>query len=206
MDTNEVSANVNPNVMPKEMLFRFKKDKLGNKRANIKLETVEVPSAQGVVTILKTGGKQLELLLEVCADTVRSVLADHVSDEKFDAASFDFNQISWEAIANMAKEDRRSSAIAKEVWEGFVADYIDIMPALTGKSMEQVTLATEVFVKKMVPVKTRKGALSKLQDQIALYLDKSTKAEEFSDIIELLNRRIETYLAADDPQVLEENL
>jgi hypothetical protein len=204
--TQEVVANANPLVQLKEFTFRFKKDKLGNKRANVKCESVPTPSAQGIVAILKAGGKQLELLEEICADTVRSVLSDFVSDENFNPESFDFKQVSWEAIANMPKEDRRSSSIAKEVWEAFAADYIEIMPALTAKSLEQVTLATEIYVKKMAPIKTQKGALNKLKDQLTLYVDKSQKAEEFMEIIELLNRRIETYLKADDPQLLAQNL
>jgi hypothetical protein len=204
--TQEVTVNTNKFVDTKEMLFRFKKDKLGNKRPNVKCEAVPVPSVEGIVEIFKAGGKQLELLQEVIADTVRSVLSDFVSEENFDPAKFDFKQISWEAIANMPKEDRRSSSIAKEVWEAFAADYIEIMPGVAGKTKEQVSLATEVYVKKMAPLKTQKGALGKLKDQLTLYTDNSQKAEEFQEIIELLTRRIDTYMKADDPTLLAANL
>jgi hypothetical protein len=201
--TEAIVANSNPNVIPREMSFRFKKDKLGNKRANVKCESVPVPSAQGIVSILETGGKGLELLIEVCGDTVRGVLGEFVGeDASFNPETFDFNKVSWEAIANMPKEDRRSSAIPSDVWEGFVTDYLAVMPGLTGKSVEQVTLATEIFVKKMAPIKSRKGALGKLKEQLAMYAQTS-KAEEFQEILDLLTRRTDAYLAADDPAVLE---
>lgn len=199
----EVIANTDQNVIPREFLFRFNKDKLGNRRNTVKCESVPTPSAQGIIKILETGGKQLDLLLEVCANTVRSTLSEFVGeDEAFDPNNFDYSKISWEAIANMSKEDRRSSSIPSEVWEAFVNDYISVMPGLTGKSVEQITLATEIFVKKMAPIKSRKLALGKLKEQLALY-SQTPRAEEFSDILELLTRRTNTYLEADDPATLE---
>lgn len=201
-----IVANTDPNVSGKEMNFRFKKDEFGNKRANVKCENVPVPNAQGIIAILEAGGKQLELLIESCGDVVRSVLADYVGqDQKFDPATFDFSKVSWEAIANMPKEDRRSISIPTEVWEAFVKDYIATMPAISGKTAEQCELATQVYVKKMTPVKGNKVALGKLKEALALYTQQP-KAEEFSDILELLTRRCENYLAAEDPAVLAENL
>jgi hypothetical protein len=170
-----VYVNANPNVDGKEFLFRFKKDKLGNKRANVKCENVPVPSAEGIVEILRAGGKQLELLQEVVSDTVRGVLADYVSDENFAWEKFDVKQISWEAIANMPKE---------------------------GKTERQVTLASEVYIKKMAPLKTDKPTLEKLKGQLAIYAENSQRAEEFQEILDLLLRRIDTYMRADDPAEL----
>jgi hypothetical protein len=201
-----IVANANPLVDTKTFEFRFKKDKLGNKRANVKCEAVPVPSAEGLVEILTKGGKELELLLEVAADTVRSVLADIVgSNEDFDPAKFDFSAVLWEKVANMPKEDRRSSAIATEIWEGFVADYIAYMPGATAKTLEQVTLATEIYVKKMAPIKSNKTLLGKLKEQIALYSN-SPNAEQFQEVIELLVRRTDNYLTANEAVILEENL
>ena len=205
-ETKAVVANTNPNIIPKEMNFRFKKDDLGNKRANVKCENVPTPSAQGIIAILEAGGKQLDLLIEVAADTVRSVLSDYVgSDQAFDPEKFDYSKVSWEAIANMPKEDRRSVSIPEETWKAFVEDYIQVMPGVSGKSKEQCELATQVFVKKMLPVKGNKVALGKLKEVLAIY-SQQPKAEEFSDIMELLIRRCDNYLAAEDPAVLAENL
>jgi hypothetical protein len=201
----EIVANVDPTIDTKEMVFRFKKDKLGNKRANVKFDRVPVPSAEGFVEILKAGGKQFELLQDAAADTIRSVLADFVSDENFDASKFDLAKVSWEAIANMPKEDRRSSAIDPSIWEGFVADYIALMPGLTGKPLEAIQLATEIYVKKMVPVRSNKNALKKLEGQLALYSE-SANAENFQEVLELLTRRITNYLSVDDPVILADNL
>jgi hypothetical protein len=106
----------------------------------------------------------------------------------------------------MPKEDRRSSTIDPSVWAAFADDYMAIMPALTGKSQDKIKLAIEMYVKKLTPIKTRKQALSTLGTQLALYTDNSKRAEEFIDILQLLTRRIDSYMKADDPKVLEEAL
>lgn len=205
--TPQVVANSNPAIDRKEFTFRFKKDKLGNKRANVKCENVPVVSAEGVIEILRAGGKELEVLLEVVSDYTRSILAEFVSDEVFNQDTFEYDKkLAWKTIANMPKEDRRSSAIDKEIWEGFTSDYIEIMPALTGKTKDQVTLATEVYVKKLVPLKSDKKTLAKLKDQLTIYADSSKKAEDYQEVLELLTRRIQTYMEADDPAVLAANL
>lgn len=204
--TDPIVANVDENISFKEMNFRFKKDEFGNKRANVKCDKVPVPSVNGLISVIQKGGKELDLVLDSMADVIRSVLADKVGeDQKFDPETFDYKAVSWEAIANMPKEDRRSVSIPTETWEAFVKDYIEVMPGISGKTKEQCELATQVYVKKMLPVKGNKNALTKLKEVLALY-SQQPKAEEFGDIMELLIRRCDNYLAAEDPAVLAENL
>lgn len=189
----------------KETTFRFKKDKLGNQRPSIKM-SIPVLTPQGVVKILESGDqKQWDLLQEACYDVVRDTLAGFVAEESFNAETFDISKLFWHAIANMPKEDRRSSQIPEEVWAAFVADYIAVMPGLTGKTAKQVENATEVFVRKMVPVKTNKPVLGKLKEQIALYASQPS-AEQFTEIVDLLVRRCDSYLAADDLEAIVGNL
>ena len=59
--------NFDNKVDLKEFKFHYKKDELGNKRETTELR-LPVPSVEGVVSILETGGKGLELLLNVIAD------------------------------------------------------------------------------------------------------------------------------------------
>jgi hypothetical protein len=201
-----ITANVDKLIDTREMEFRFKKDKLGNKRPNVKFDKVPVPSVEGVIAILQNGGKEWELLQDAIADTVRSVLGDFVADDlELDPSKFDLSKVSWQAIANMPKEDRRSSSIPSEVWEAFVGDYTSVMPQLTGKKQAAVELACEIFVKKMAPVKTNKNALNKLKEQLSIYSG-TANAEQYGEILELLVRRTDNYLKMDDPAVLAENL
>lgn len=211
MATESTSQIANPTVNDllenKEMIFRFKKDKLDVKRPNVELKQVPVPSVKGLAAILNKGGKGAELLIEAAYDVVRSVVAGIVADDKnVSDANFPWSKVSWDAIANMEKADRRSVTISDETWADFVTEYMAIMPALTNKGKDAIELATQVFVRKLVPVKSNKEALTKLQGQLAIFMENTKKGEDFSDILELLVRRLDNYLKADEPQILAENL
>lgn len=201
-----ITVNADKTVDIADFSFRFKKDKMGNQRPKVELK-LPVPSYEGIVAILEAGGKQLDLLRDAIYDVVRSVAADIVADnEKISQENFPVDKISWKAIAEMPKEDRRSSTIAKEVWEAFAADYLEVMPGVTNKSVEAIGNAVEVYLKKFSIVKGRKDVLGKLKEQLGLYMEHSKKAEEFQEILDLLFKRIETYMAADDVEALVANL
>lgn len=205
-DKVAIHANVDANVDYKECVFRFKKDNLGNKRDNVEGK-IPVPSVQGLVTIIETGGKQLDLVLESLYDVVRSVAQEKVSNDE-NIKSLDqipFKELSWEAIANMSKEDRRANAIPAEQWAAFTKKYIEVMPGMTSKPVEAITNHTVVYVKKFAQFKTDKETLRKLKTMLGLF-GETAGAEEFSDILELLNKRADTYLAADDVAALRANL
>jgi hypothetical protein len=195
MNANTVVANTNPLIEARDFTFRFKKDKLGNKRANVELR-IPVPSAEGLANIVTEGGKPLECLIDIASDFIRTQVAAWVSDaenasqDTFDAAKFDFS-----FLANLPKEDRRSAAIPTETWEEFVKDYISVMPGRTGKSAEAVGLAAEIFAKKLLPAKTNKPVLEKLKQQLSIYSESET-AEQFEEVLSFLIRRLDAYLAA----------
>jgi len=188
-----------------DVTFRFKKDKMGNKRADVKAR-IPVLTQEGVANILTSGDlKQWALLEEAMYDVVRSTMASDVADENFNLDCYDLTKLTWEKIANMPKEDRRSSQISEEQWAAFAVNYQAVMPALTSKTAEQVKNATEVFVRKLVPVKTNKGLVGKLKEQLAIYSSQPS-AEQFTDILDLLVRRCDTYLAEDDMAAIVGNL
>lgn len=203
----EIHVNADKTVDFVKASFRFKKDKLGNKRENVELDNLPLPSYEGIVGILEKGGKELELLRDAMYDVVRGVVSDWVgADDKNTAKTFDPAQWTWEKIANMPKEDRRSVTIPEEVWKAFAEDYLNVMPGATGKSKEAVANAVEVYLKKFSIVKTNKPVLQKLKEQLGIYMETSKNAENYEEILELLTRRLDTYLAADDVQALISNL
>lgn len=205
----DVMINVDQTVTPTKFTFRFKKDKLGNKRANVDIENAPVPSPQGIVQIMKNGGKEVELLMEVMADTVRSVIGDWIgADENNGAKNFDPAKFTWSAIANMPKEDRRTVTISEEQWTEFSKKYLEIMAGVSGKNAEQLSNAIQLFKGKLALVKTNKAVLGKLKDQLVLFVENldDQSQDQFADILEMLLRRAETYLAADDVAKLTENL
>ena len=199
--TTEINTN-EPTVLQK-FVFRFKKDKLGNKRAPVELN-LPVPTISGIVGILKAGGKELELLNDAIYSVIKSVAAEIVA-EKSDVSqdNFPVGQVFWTAIANMPKAER--ATIPQEQWDGFAADYLAAMPGLTGKTADQVGLAVQIYLKKFTQVKTNKPILGKLKEQLALYME-TPNAENFQDVLELLVRRVDTYLTAEEAVILAENL
>jgi len=202
-----------------EMKFRYKKTELGTQRQTVELK-VPVPNVNGLIDIIQKGieagvdttgkpnSKSIQLLLEVMQDTIRGSLAGFLGENEtvVDASGVVFSKHTWDAIANTPKADRRSNQIPEEQWKSFVEDYVTVMPGVTGKTKEQVSNATTVFVKKFSIVKTNKPVIQVLKDQLALYVNNSPKAEEFSDIIELLNSKADAYLSSDDIQKLVANL
>lgn len=210
MSDNQIEVTA-PSTEGKEFAFRFKKDDLGNKRSDVKV-TLQVPSFNGLVEILQNAEgshkKEFELLQEAVADYIASAARAVVNnDDKITGNdNFPHDQVTWTAIANQSKADRRSNTIPEDDWKAFANEYIEIMPGITGKTKEAVTNATIVYLKKFSVVKTDKAVLSKLQSQLALFAEHSKNVEQFADILELLNKRLETYLGADDIKQLVENL
>jgi hypothetical protein len=207
MAETAIVANVDKTVNPSEQVFRFKKDKLGNKRADIKL-TVYVPSVDGIVDILSRGDvKEVQLLLDSCNDVVRAACAGIIGDDdNVTAENFPYDKVTWAAIAAQPKEDRRSSSISDEAWTSFASSYITYMPGATGKSEEAVTNATLVYRKKFAPWKSDKKTLEKLKSQLAIYIDGCPEAEQHQEILDMLLRRVDVYLSADDLVSLAQNL
>lgn len=201
-----ITPNFDSTIDAKEFNFRFKKDKTGNQRRAVSL-IAGVPSVEGIVKILETGGKGLELLQDAMYDVIRGSLASWVGDnENASQETLDLAKFTWEAIANQPREDRRANAIPAEQWEAFATDYQAVMPAVANKSAEQVANATVVFLKKFSIVKTNKPVIEALKTQLALYTENSPNAESFADILELLVRKADTYLASDDVEQLVSNL
>ena len=194
-----------PAVSLVEMKFRFKKDKMGNQRPTVELKNVPVPNENYVITILEKGGKELKLLLEMMAGTVRNTAATIVSDdEKITAENFPMEKVSWEAIANQERAER--ATISQETWESFAKEYLEIMPALTGKTPDQLGNAIQVYLKKFAIVKTNKPVLSKLRDQLTIFVENTKNGEDFADILELLQGKLELYLNSNDVELLVANL
>jgi hypothetical protein len=207
VQTSEVQANFDNKVDVKEFKFHFKKvvDKesgIETKRPTVELK-LPVPSVEGIIAILEAGGKQLELLQaaveEVVVGQARSLLTDN---EAMTEADFPLNQCIWEFIANMPEAEKRGRGIPKETWADFAADYITVMPGVTGKSAESVSLAAKLFITKFQSVKTNKPVIKKLREQLAIYFNNSSNAEQFTDCVKFLDEKAETLLNADDTATL----
>jgi hypothetical protein len=215
-DTNVESLAdvVAPTFEEKEFSFRFRKDKeTGTQRSSIKVN-LAVPNVDGLIAIITNGvnekgelSKELELVFESITDTIRLAATDLINtDESITSANFPVDKVTWITIANTDRTDRRSVNIPDELWKQFVEEYVEIMPAISQKTEKQVSNAAQVFLKKLSMVRTDKALLGLLKEQFTLFVSATKNGEQYSEIIDLLNRKFKNYLEADDVQAILSNL
>lgn len=208
-----VKVNYDFNVLVKPVAFNFKKSKdkltgIETVRKPIEL-AVPYPSMEGIVAILEAGGKGLELLVEAMETVVNTAARDilsedaHVGTENaINAANFPVEKLSWEFIANLPKAQRRGGGIPKETWEDFAKDYIEVMPSITGKTMDQVVAASKLLLAKLGPVRTNEPVLTLLQQQLALYVEHSPSVEDYAECVAFLSQKAETFLNTSPEELL----
>ena len=188
--------------------FREATDKetgVKTKRASVELDKLPVPSVEGIIAILETGGKALDLLLEAVQEVVVSRARDVINDsETVTTENFDYKQVDWNTIANLEKEDRRSG-ISKETWDDFAGDYVAVMPAVSGTTKEQAANAAKIFAGKFASIKSKKDVIAKLKLRLAVYAEHSPKAAEFAECIDFLLKKADKLIQAKE-ESLEDNL
>lgn len=189
----------------KEVKFNFRENKeLGTKRPSVTLP-VKVLTLQGLVAILEGGDeKQVNLVLETLQTPIMEQLRAQVdANETISVNTVDYDKLSWDYISKLEPAARRGGGIPKETWEAFVADYIEIMPAVTGKTTEQATRAASLLGAKLGSVKGNKPVLTFLRTQLDLYYANTAKAEEFMDCYEFLADKADALLSANDAELLK---
>jgi hypothetical protein len=190
-------------VVNKNFPITFRKDKLGNKPEGFTL-TAPVPTLDGVIAAL-SDEKQSKYILDLIEDAIYSAVRDQVGDETKPVRKqddLDVSKLTLEALANVPKAVRTGGGISKEVWEEFAKDYIAVMPAVTGKTVEQVTNASTIFVRKLQPVKTNMPALKFLQGQLAQYYSATENKEDFAQCVEFLDNKLTEFLSADEQKLI----
>jgi hypothetical protein len=154
---------------------------------------------------LEAGGKPLDLLLEAVQDVIVSRARDVINEtETVTSENFDYSQCDWNIIANLEKEDRRSG-ISKETWDDFAADYVEVMPAISGTSKEQSANAAKIFVGKFNAIKTKKDIIAKLKLRLSMYAEHSPRAAEFAECIDVLLKKADKLIQAKE-ESLADNL
>jgi hypothetical protein len=201
-DETTIQANFDNKVEIRNTKFSFRKDDLGNKRPTVELP-LRIPSVEGIIAILEAGGKQLELLQDAVADYVIGQARGIVNDkEDINADNFPWEQTTWEFISNLPPKERRGGGIPKEAWEAFVKDYIAVMPAVTGKTIEQVSNAAKILLNKFNAVKTQKPVIKLLKEQLGLYITNTTEAESYAECVDFLINKADTLLNMSEADLL----
>lgn len=212
----EIKAKFNNKVDVKETNFFFRKVKnevknpetgevsvVETKRPTVTLP-IPVPSVEGIIAILESDNpKALDLLLEAVAAVVIEQAREKVNEkEDINAENFPYDQLAWDFIANLPKAERRGGGISKELWDDFEADYVAIMPALTGKKEDNVKNAARIFKAKFQGAQTNKPVLKVLEGQLGIYASNTTQGETLLPCIEFLQNKLEKLLNTDESALL----
>lgn len=206
--TPEIKPALPPSPIPGTVLkskkFFFKKNELGEKRANVEI-ALPYPTEDAVKAMF-ADEKQKAVLLDLVAGLIDAHAKEQVGDEKNPVnkqEELDWNKLTLQYIANIPPSERRGGGISKETWETFFSDYLEIMPAATGKKKDNVENAAKIFVARLQPVKTQKKILAFLEGQLALWFTNSQQQEELGEVYEFLSDKIKTLLAADEGALLQ---
>lgn len=201
-------------VDARDFSFSFRKvtdeeTKVETKRPTV-LARLGIPSVEGIVAILQNGGKGLELLQQavenVVTDYARSILND---DPSITTETFPYDKISWDLIANQPESERRGRGIPKEQWEAFVKSYIEHMPAILGKPLENIKKQASILAQKFQPLRThenKNNILPNFVNALTLYTNNVPEAEQFADVLEYLVKKADQFINTDNSADLEKNL
>lgn len=201
---NKLMHIPHPHVVLKENTFSFRKDKLGNKRATIKLN-LPVPTLEGLVEALGDE-KQQNYVLSLLHDDIYKAARAQVDDEAKpvnEQGELNLEVLTLKHLAYLPPAERRGGGISKEIWEAFEKDYNAVMPALTGKEPERIANASTILVKRFQPVKTTKKIITFLREQLALWFQNSPNAEEYQEVYEFLDNKADELLKTDEAKLLE---
>jgi hypothetical protein len=220
-----------PGTIFRPTKYHFKKDDLGQKRPTVEL-FIPVPTwdgfaalassadvvknDKGEVVTQKVDGKDVpvtigekvrSLVLEMLADAAAGQGREQVGDEKNPVnkqEELNLSKLTLAYIACLPPAERRGGGISKETWEGFFKNYLEVMPAATGKKKEQVENAGKLFVARLQPVKTQKKILAFLKEQLNLWFTSAgTEAqEEFAEVYEFLGQKIDEFSKRDEAELL----
>lgn len=203
----DIVANYDFSIDARATIFNFKK----SKDKDTGLETVRkpvtlvlpYPSVEGIADILRAGGKQLQLLFDAVESVINSAARDLLyEDTDLNAANFPVEKVSWKAISEIPKAQRRGGGIPKETWEEFAEDYIACMPSITGKTVEQVSRAAKIFLTKLATVKTTLPVIKLLVEQLTIYAEKAENAKDYEECIEFLLTKADTYMNLSEEDLL----
>jgi len=193
------------NYLPKEMSFFFRtkeeKNQLGetvkSKRPTVKLN-IPVITLDGVIDLINEGnGTKIAGLLSVLEDVIYKQAKEQVDEnEAIDQEKLDLAKLTLDYILTLPPSSRSSNAPSEEQWKAFELDYPAVMAAVQpDRTTEQISLARDLFLKKLTPVKDKPQMIKVLQDYIALWFTNSKQQEELTTVFEYINNRAEALLA-----------
>lgn len=205
--------NIEPgHTSVEEKIFRFKetKDEQGNKipaRPPLTL-FVPFPTFPGLVEGLSDERIQ-QYVVEILNESVMAAVRSQINDAQESGNpitsqdQLDLNKLTLLALATMPKAERRGGGIAKETWESFAMDYIDVMVNKLQTEKKKAEYAAALFLKRLQPVRTAKPVLTALGNRLDQWIIKTENADELKDCYEFLRGKIKVFLDMDETAMLD---
>jgi len=167
----------------------------------VKVPKLEVTDIQGIIE--KNDEKQVKLLLEAVNGIIENQAKQMIDEDRAAAREngLNFDNLTWEYIANIPPATRRGAAISEETWENFIKDYTSVMKH-HGKTEEQAEMGAKILSKRFYQVKTNKPVVQALQNNLKLWFANTSQAEDLQEVYENLMSKAEQLLAADAEAIL----
>jgi hypothetical protein len=171
---------------------------------------IPYPTWEGLITKLRDEDPEKapiqNYLMRLIRDDVISAARIQVSDELKPVNSqeeLDLAKLTLDFLANQPESERRGGGIAKEIWESFAKNYVEVKTAL-GKELQKADAAAKLFVKKLQPCRDRKQVLAFLKGELDTWFQATDKEsqEEYAGIYEFLVGKIDTFMKADEASLL----
>lgn len=153
-----------------------------------------------------TRGKYQNYVLDLIGVQVFNAMKAQVGDEENPVnrqEDLKVENVTLDALVNQPASVRRGNGISKEIWEAFGKDYLAVMPAATGKSIERISNQVKLLVGKFAACKTQKKVIKKLQDELEVYVSTTTELESYADCVEFLMTKSNDLLNMTEETMLE---
>lgn len=200
----------------KTFKFNFKsraiKDESGKEIGRTKKQPsveVDLPilSADEIIELLATGGKESELIVSAVSDIIYGAARQQFDEviesfgdnqeKEVNASMLDYDKLTLSYVASIPASQRGTTALSEEDWVLFFEDYVAVMVAATGKEEARIKNHINIF-KKPVKVKANKEVLNVLVDQLDIYLASSANLEDTGTCAARLRARFAKWLETDE--------
>lgn len=200
----------------KTFKFNFKsraiKDESGKEIGRTKKQPsveVDLPilSADEIIELLATGGKESELIVSAVSDIIYGAARQQFDEviesfgdnqeKEVNASMLDYDKLTLSYVASIPASQRGTTAVSEEDWVLFFEDYVAVMVAATGKEEARIKNHINIF-KKPVKVKANKEVLNVLVDQLDIYLASSANLEDTGTCAARLRAKFAKWLETDE--------
>lgn len=203
-------------IETRRFTFRTNKE-LGTKRPPLTLQYPRITwngfahlvSAEDTEEEKARSQRAVEFVMSLIGDYTEGVVrglindADNPVNSQEDLSKL-LNDLVFEKLIFTSDADRRGAKISDEAWKAFAEDYTTVVTKVApNRTANQIKQALELFLKKVMPVKTNKQVLERLQGLLAEWYNASEAQEEHSEIYEFLSERIRRFLNVEDKNYLD---